>query len=260
MNINDVDLDSDKPTGNKNNNFRNVFIGAVILILLSIIFYSAEVKEKLRETENVKTFEEEQKELEELKEIQDLECKNIEVVDSFKTIGNAFGLVLKNNNENEVNEILIEVIFYDENRKPIEIISGREEILYPNENTYLTISNMPTKFEEYDVLISKDFYKKRFISRRDDVSIKEVAEDKYSKKIEVKNNSKSDIDKIELIQLFYNENDRIISMKNINTYNLKGNKTEIETAYKDLYSSKGNEKIDYDRMEIILKAAYDNNY
>lgn len=260
MDINDIDLDSNEPLGNKNKNYRNIFIGIIILVILGLIFFSVDLDRNKKFDNEIDNYEEQKKYEEEMEELQDLECKNVEVTDSFITINNELGLVLKNNNPKEITEYKIEVVFYDENRKPIEIIRTNEEIIYPNELTYITLRDMPKKYEDFDVLISKDYYKQQTFSRKEDVSIKEIYEDKYSKKIEVKNNSDKNIDKVELNQIFYDKNNKIIAIRSMNTYDLKKNKTEIETAYKHLYSSKDNEEIDYDRIEIILKAAYDQKY
>lgn len=155
-----------------------------------------------------------------------------------------------------VTDLLVEVIFYDGDNKPIEIDSDAVSIIEKNSKCYVKFLETPENFERYEFLISKEYYwydNLEYIT--DKISYEIEPEDEYIY-LTVKNNYSKEVSEIYMQLLYYDEDDKVIDVEDIIIHDLKKNKSQTEELYVALFDNDTYEIIDYDRYELNLLGAY----
>lgn len=173
-------------------------------------------------------------------------------------------ITLHNGNQEIIYDFLVEVIFYDGDNKPIKIDGIPINAIEANSDYYILFENTPKEYTRCDFLITKDYNNNIYISHKNDItfSVQENVNSKYGKNvIEItgKNNSDDTIEEINFAILFYDENNKIIALKNIYESEIKKQKNfkiDTENAF---YSSETYENIPYNRYEVILLDAISYN-
>ena len=180
-------------------------------------------------------------------------------------------LVVKNNNNENVNVVLSDITFYDSNNQIDGIVQGPlyANGLGPGETGYIRVrepSTMSgsTSFDHYDInLMLQNF---TFNNHKKDLTYT-VTEDTVNEEFvfHVKNNSDSIIDSVKIGMLFY-KNDKLVAVINYSdSRDEEGNyltyikpyeefKITVEYPYVKGYSG---EVVDYDRYETIILEAYE---
>lgn len=182
--------------------------------------------------------------------------KNISIKESFFSKNKELIAVLENDNEEVVTDLLVEVIFYDGDNKPIEIDSDAVSIIEKNSKCYVKFLETPENFERYEFLISKEYYwydNLEYIT--DKISYEIEPEDEYIY-LTVKNNYSKEVSEIYMQLLYYDEDDKVIDVEDIIIHDLKKNKSQTEELYVALFDNDTYEIIDYDRYELNLLGAY----
>ena len=215
-------------------------------------------------SENKQEFYKEDIDYEELNENEEKrleeEVSNIIIKKEFIDINRNLGIVINNQNGETTSGILIQVIFYNSENKPIKIAENSINILESNIDYYITFTNTPEEYERYEFLISKEYEDLSIKSFKNSITydVKEKNEDEII--ISGKNSSSEIIDEIEFLLIYFDENDNILAVDNIYEYDIgKKKKFEIE-EYLELYDDEYFEEVPYSRYEVVLTSAYSYEY
>lgn len=162
---------------------------------------------------------------------------------------------IHNGNQESIENILVQVIFYDGEDKPIKIAQNTIDMFDSETDYFMSFEDTPKGYERCDFLISKRDYYDFYISRRNDISFnieEKNSDDENVIEIAGKNNSNDKIRKIKFAIVYYNENDQIIAIREECQYDVKKQK-EFKIKIKNrLYSYESFEDIPYSRYEVIL--------
>lgn len=162
---------------------------------------------------------------------------------------------IHNGNQESIENILVQVIFYDGEDKPIKIDQNTIDMFDSETDYYMTFQDTPKGYERCDFLISKKDYYDFYISRRNDISFnieEKNSNDENVIEITGKNNSNNKIRKINFAVVYYNENDQIIAIREECQYDVKKQKEFKIKVNNRLYSHESFEDIPYSRYEVIL--------
>lgn len=146
---------------NRKNNLLTIFL-IILLLGLTILYFGGTYYNEFFEKTNDKYYEEQIDNYLEKEELYrsnfENQKKNISIKESFFSKNKELIAVLENDNEEAVTDLLVEVIFYDGDNKPIEIDSDAVSIMEKNSKCYVKFLETPENFERYEFLISKEYY------------------------------------------------------------------------------------------------------
>lgn len=272
--INSLDEDSDFiiKSNKKGINVGTIFLIILIIILIAGVYlYSTKDKRLAQEaltdfgkylSENPDYFYNEDLDYEVISENEDNfeeESKNLKIIKEFQDVNKNLGIILNNQNENTVTGILVQVIFYNNENKPIKINDYVINILEPNLDYYIIFNETPENFERYEFLITKEYEDPSIKSLKN--SITYDVKDKNENEIVItgENSSSETIKELEFFLIYYDENNNILGVDTIYEYDIdKNNKFKIE-SYKGMYDD-NYEEINYERYEVVLASAYTYEY
>ena len=274
--INSLDEDSDSAIKSARRGINVgtiIFIAGIFILIFGAYMYSTKDKRYAQEaltefgeyiSENKQEFYKEDIDYEELNENEEKrleeEVSNIIIKKEFIDINRNLGIVINNQNGETTSGILIQVIFYNSENKPIKIAENSTNILESNIDYYITFTNTPEEYERYEFLISKEYEDLSIKSLKNSITydVKEKNEDEII--ISGKNSSSEIIDEIEFLLIYFDENDNILAVDNIYEYDIgKKKKFEIE-EYLELYDDEYFEEVPYSRYEVVLTSAYSYEY
>jgi hypothetical protein len=238
-----------------------VILLMIILIIVSLYFlyvsYNNYLKASSIENENeyanVAILTEE-----ELKEKFENEKDNIIVEKDFFGANNELIVLLKNENQENIADLIVQAIFYDNENKPISVCEKDISYLSADSEYYLKFTEIPEDYANYDFLITKENFwnDDMLVSIKDDISYEASVDDKDILSLKFKNNSKNSADYIKFVSVYYDENDNIIDVEDWCYFDITKNKTVKEDIYIGLYDTNTCEDISYDRVETKLVNAY----
>lgn len=185
---------------------------------------------------------------------------NIKITKEFRDVNKNLGIVLNNQNQENITDILVQVIFYNAENKPIKIDEAPVETLKNNLDYYIVFEETPDNFEKYEFLITKEYYGSNYDILNDDITydVKDTGEDEIV--IKGKNNSPKKITNLEFFIVYYDDKNNILGVDSIYEYDIRKNGNfEIET-YKYLLNDETYENVPFSRYEVILASAYNNNF
>lgn len=243
----------------KGNKWLTIFL-IIALIGLSLLYFGESYYNDFFEQTNDKYYDEQVESYLEQEEVSkdkfEEQRKNIAIKETFLNVNKELIAVLTNDNPEEITDLLVEVIFYDGENKPIEIDSSVISIIEKNSKCYIKFFETPKEFERYEFLISKEYYwydNMEYVT--DQVSYELEQEDGYTNLV-VKNNYSKEITEINMQIVYYDENNTVMDIEDIYIGNLKKNKTKTEELYLTIWDNDTYEPIEYDRYEVNLLGAY----
>ena len=234
--INSLDEDSDSAIKSARRGINVgtiIFIAGIFILIFGAYMYSTKDKRYAQEaltefgeyiSENKQEFYKEDIDYEELNENEEKrleeEVSNIIIKKEFIDINRNLGIVINNQNGETTRGILIQVIFYNSENKPIKIAENSINILEANIDYYITFTNTPEEYERYEFLISKEYEDLSIKSFKNSITydVKEKNEDEII--ISGKNSSSEIIDEIEFLLIYFDENDNILAVDNIYEYDI----------------------------------------
>lgn len=203
-------------------------------------YYEYNEEPKLSEDEQMKQFEEYK--------------KNVEISRIVDAEGDCH-IILTNNNDVELKDLELYVIYYNDENVPIEIENERFYGILPKGKTSARMYDTPTEFSRYEFLLKTDYYEYGSdynISCPEDVGYVDREEEDYII-ISCINKSDSQIDSVGFMVTFYDENDNIVSIQNTYDIDIRKNEEFDVRVYKPF-------DVEYSRYEIVLENAYRENY
>lgn len=219
---------------------------------------NVDINEENTNTTNEKlSYEEQENQKVELAKVQ---LENVSITYQSRDIEGHLIAVLHNGNQESVENILVQVIFYNGENKPIKITEYRTYMVDGGTDYYMTFIDTPEEYERCDFLISKDIYYIVYDSRRNDISFNVEESDENTIKIYAKNNSDYKIREVLFALVYYNENDQIISISERASYTIKKNKDFKLEIDKKLYNYETCEEVPYSRYEVVLLHAISDNF
>lgn len=253
--------DSTETIPKSNNKNKLIIILVVIaLIALSILYFGDyyynsfldETNEKYYNSGLENYLEQEENQKEQFENQKD----NITIETSSLTVNKELMAVLVNNNPEVVTDLIIEVIFYDGENKPIEIDSSKVSIIEKNSKCYVKFLNTPESFERYEFLISKEYYWYNNIEYvTENISFEVEPKDEYTN-LKITNKYSKKVSEISFQIVYYDYKDKVIDVEDIHIYDIKKNKTENEELYLTVWDNKTYKPIEYKRYEINILGAY----
>lgn len=167
--------------------------------------------------------------------------------------------VLHNSNQENISDVQVQVIFYDAENKPIQIAENFISLIEVNMDYYMLFDKTPENYARYDFLITKDNYNCEYTSYSSAITY-EVQEKEDSKiKIVGKNNSDKKIENVNFFVIYYNENNEIISVKIVNTFDVRKNKEFKIDFYNSIYNDKDYSEVPFARYEVKPASIYSYN-
>lgn len=178
---------------------------------------------------------------------------NLNITNQILDINNKLIAVLHNGNQENISDVLVQVIFYNEQNVPIKIDEWYINGIEANEDYYINFEGTPKQYSRCDFLISKEFLGNK-LSHKSDITFSVVEEERILK-IKGKNNSNSIVSELEFSIIYYNEENKIIGLETIGDYEVEAN-SEFELEFEDmLYSEQTDTVIPCARYEVLLSEA-----
>ena len=158
-----------------------------------------------------------------------------------------------NGNEETIENVLVQVIFYNGEDKPIKIDEKTIEVFDNQSDYFLFFEDTPKSYERCEFLITKENFYNNYNSKKDEISftVKEKADENVIE-ISGKNNSDHKIQRVNFAVVYYNENNQIIAIRESSQYDIKKQKEFKIQLNKQLYSYDTFEDVPYSRYEVRL--------
>ena len=179
--LDEIDKLEDNENGEKirlnnkiKNNIKNIVIGLIVIACIIVIisyFYinnkniekeeildgfseynSDEEFDEIDADEEIKSEEEIQKDMEKFQN----QKNNISISDNIDET-NCLNIILKNNNEEDIDNIYLYVVFYNELNQIIDIKEDFEFEIDSGSEYSFKLENLPTNYTRYETFINKDF-------------------------------------------------------------------------------------------------------
>ena len=157
-----------------------------------------------------------------------------------------------NGNEETIENVLVQVIFYNGEDKPIKIDEKTIEVFDNQSDYFLFFEDTPKSYERCEFLITKENFYNNYNSKKDEISftVKEKADENVIE-ISGKNNSDHKIQRVNFAVVYYNENNQIIAIRESSQYDIKKQKEFKIQLNKQLYSYDTFEDVPYSRYEVM---------
>lgn len=245
---------SSKKTTNNKNKF-GLIIFLIILIGLSSLYFGNYNYENNYENADEEFESYIEKETDNRNKFESQKA-NIVIQDVFFSKNKELIVAILNGNNEPITDLKLEVIFYDDENKPIEIDSATLGILEKDTEAYLKFIETPEKFERYEFLISKDYYWYKNLEYVSDKISYETVENAEYTSLVVKNNYSKTISEIDFQIVYYDKNDNVIDVETVYVNEIKRNRTEKRELYLGIWDSNTFEEMNYRNYEIKLLGAY----
>lgn len=204
--------------------------------------------------DNIEVEETDYKEIENQKKEQfNIQKNNLIITSQALDIDRKLIATIHNGNEEILENVLVQVIFYNEENQPIKIDEKNIDIFDSQSDYYIFFENTPKDYARSEFLITKENFYNNYNSKKNDISFT-IEEKDNENTIEIlgKNNSDEKIQKADFAIIYYNENDEIIAIREVSQYDIKKQKEFKIQLNKQLYSYDTFEDASYSKYEIIL--------
>lgn len=154
---------------------------------------------------------------------------------------------LFNSNDKDVNDIDIYIIYYDSEKKPVNIDNNNIYLIHAQNNSYCEFK-IKENYATYDLLLIKEYDGSKVAIPLENIELttnEDFDKDKIS--VDVKNNSDKKIDTIELCMICYDNEGEISSIETRSGFDIGVNKSEEIVFY--IYDEQ------MDNYEIIVNYA-----
>lgn len=183
--------------------------------------------------------------------------QNIQIVKQSISINNELILNMTNQNNEDMTDILVYVVYYDESNKIIDIKKQYIDYFKANSSRFLKFEELPKNQVRYETFITKedfydesykDYYLNDYISIANELKNGEI-------NITLKNNYTEEINCVGFSIVYYDLQDNILDVKETYIYDIKSGDEEriIDSG---IWNDEKNELVSYARYEVILNEAY----
>lgn len=187
------------------------------------------------------------------KEQFEMQKNNLVITSQMLDIDGKLIATIHNGNEENLEDVLVQVIFYNGEDKPIKIDEKNIEIFDSQSDYYMFFENTPKSYERCEFLISKENFYNNYNSNKNEISYRvEEKADKNIIEVSGKNNSDHKIQRVNFAVVYYNENNQIIAIRECSQYDIKKQKEFKIEVNRQLYSYSTFEDVPYTRFEVIL--------
>ena len=177
--------------------------------------------------------------------------------DGVISINNELILNMTNQNNEDITDILVYVVYYDESNKIIDIKKQYIDYFKANSSRFLKFEELPKNQVRYETFITKedfydesykDYYLNDYISIANELKNGEI-------NITLKNNYTEEINCVGFSIVYYDLQDNILDVKETYIYDIKSGHEEriIDSG---IWNDEKNELVNYARYEVILNEAY----
>lgn len=164
--------------------------------------------------------------------------------------------VLHNSNQENISNVQVQVIFYDVENKPIQIDENFISLIEIDMDYYMLFDKTPENYVRYDFLITKEFCNSNYISNSGNINYEVQEKEDGEVRIVGKNNSDKKIENINFFVIYYNEKNEILSIKKVNTFDVKKNREFKIDFYNTLYNDSDYSEVPFYRYEIKPAGIY----
>lgn len=183
--------------------------------------------------------------------------QNIQIVKQSISINNELILNMTNQNNEDITDILVYVVYYNESNKIIDIKKQYIDYFKANSSRFLKFEELPKNQVRYETFITKedfydesykDYYLNDYISIANELKNGEI-------NITLKNNYTEEINCVGFSIVYYDLQDNILDVKETYIYDIKSGDEEriIDSG---IWNDEKNELVSYARYEVILNEAY----
>ena len=237
-----------------------VIILIIVLIALSLLYFGDTNQQDFFEEKNE---EYSQQQIENYLKQEDIardsfkvQKDNIQISNSYLNYNKELIAIISNDNDETITDLKVEVIFYDEENKPIEIDANDISILENNSKCYVKFVETPENFERYEFLISKDYYWYDNLEYVTEQISYEINENEDYLDLVVHNNYSKDISEASFQILFYDEMDNVMDVENIYLTEIEKNETQEQEVNLFLWDNNTYDEVKFNRYEINFLGAY----
>lgn len=144
-------------------------------------------------------------------------------------------LEIKNNNDTSYTNVNIQAIFHGENDEVAKIVDVYADNLFANGTNFYEVYSFPINYTNVEFLISKDYWDDDEIEiNKDDVTAYMV-DNVNAFRLTVENNTYEDIDTVEVLVLYYRDNE-LVDFTKSTVYDLDSREKEEKNIYKSRYT------------------------
>lgn len=158
-------------------------------------------------------------------------------------------LDMTNENSNMLKNVMIQVIFYDVEDKPVKICEDYKTTLFANGRTVCRLTSVPDNYERFDILITQPYsYNEDKEISLADFELFVTQNNSGDFDVELKNNSEYKVSTATVAAIYYKE-DRVVNIQDTVVLDIRSGGTEFDKInnYQDENS--------YDRVEFIINDA-----
>lgn len=153
-------------------------------------------------------------------------------VNHYFTRSEEFVLEVINENNENLENFEVDLVFFDENNKLIGTKNVNIDLLLKNGKYYEKLSDVPKNIVNVDYVVKKDnFYKKL---KNELVYNVDCFINFDDEKFEVKNNSNVNFDMIRFAIVYYDENEEIVDVDYVYVFDLMKNDNESKMYYTNI--------------------------
>lgn len=251
--------------GKLKKNKENIIIAIILIVVVGIVLYYYNYKSDSEYSdeyyEDYRDINEDVYDYEVQEQIRksnfETQKQNIQIVKQSISINNELILNMTNQNNEDITNILVYVVYYDESNKIIDIKKQYIDYFKANSSRFLKFEELPKNQVRYETFITKedfydesykDYYLNDYISVANELKNGEI-------NITLKNNYTEEINCVGFSIVYYDLQDNILDVKETYIYDIKSGDEEriIDSG---IWNDEKNELVSYARYEVILNEAY----
>lgn len=251
--------------GKLKKNKENIIIAIILIVVVGIVLYYYNYKDDSEYSdeyyEDYRDINEDVYDYEVQEQIRksnfETQKQNIQIVKQSISINNELILNMTNQNNEDITNILVYVVYYDESNKIIDIKKQYIDYFKANSSRFLKFEELPKNQVRYETFITKedfydesykDYYLNDYISIANELKNGEI-------NITLKNNYTEEINCVGFSIVYYDLQDNILDVKETYIYDIKSGDEEriIDSG---IWNDEKNELVSYSRYEVILNEAY----
>lgn len=251
--------------GKLKKNKENIIIAIILIVVVGIVLYYYNYKDDSEYSdeyyEDYRDINEDVYDYEVQEQIRksnfETQKQNIQIVKQSISINNELILNMTNQNSENITNILVYVVYYDESNKIIDIKKQYIDYFKANSSRFLKFEELPKNQVRYETFITKedfydesykDYYLNDYISIANELKNGEI-------NITLKNNYTEEINCVGFSIVYYDLQDNILDVKETYIYDIKSGDEEriIDSG---IWNDEQNELVNYARYEVILNEAY----
>lgn len=251
--------------GKLKKNKENIIIAIILIVVVGIVLYYYNYKSDSEYSdeyyEDYRDINEDVYDYEVQEQIRksnfETQKQNIQIVKQSISINNELILNMTNQNNEDITNILVYVVYYDESNKIIDIKKQYIDYFKANSSRFLKFEELPKNQVRYETFITKedfydesykDYYLNDYISIANELKNGEI-------NITLKNNYTEEINCVGFSIVYYDLQDNILDVKETYIYDIKSGDEEriIDSG---IWNDEKNELVSYARYEVILNEAY----